>query len=63
MMSQSWAAGGADISEGIPPVDDIERGVLDRGYRVAGEKQTMDARELDDLKRGQLEEGVASSAC
>jgi hypothetical protein len=40
----------------LPGVDDINEGVLDRGYRVAGERQTKDARELDDLLRGQLED-------
>ncbi|HKP39175.1 MAG TPA: hypothetical protein VJT71_20110 [Pyrinomonadaceae bacterium] len=46
-------------SQGIDELtaaDDIDGGLLDRGYRVAGEKQTMDARELDDLMRGQLED-------
>lgn len=61
MMSHS----SGDLSDDIPPVDDIEKGVLDRGYRVAGERQTRDARELDDLMRGQLEdarEAVATSS-
>jgi hypothetical protein len=37
-------------------VDDPEHGLLDRGYRVRGELQTLDARELDDLARGELED-------
>ncbi|TXC71322.1 FRG domain-containing protein [Sphingomonas ginsenosidivorax] len=40
----------------IPPVDDPEQGLLDRGYRVVGEAKTRDARNLDDLYRGQLED-------
>lgn len=44
------------LGDKLPPVDDLDQGILDRGYRVAGEKQTMDARELDDLMRGQLED-------
>ncbi|MGR9249103.1 FRG domain-containing protein [Rhizobium leguminosarum] len=41
-----------------PAIDDPEHGVLDRGYRVANEKHTRDAREHDDLMRGQLEDAV-----
>lgn len=44
--------------DNVPAVDDPDRGLLDRGYRVAGEKQTMDAREIDDLMRGQLEDAT-----
>jgi hypothetical protein len=50
---------------GLPPaIDDPDVGLLDRGYRVAGELRTRDARDLDDLMRGQLEdarEAVASA--
>lgn len=38
------------------PVDDLYDGILDRGYRVTGERQTFDAREISDLMRGQLED-------
>jgi hypothetical protein len=40
----------------MPPIDDPRQGILDRGYRVAGERVTRDARDLDDLARGQLED-------
>lgn len=40
----------------MPAIDDPEEGLLDRGYRVAGEKQTRNAREIDDWMRGQLED-------
>ncbi len=40
----------------IPPIDDPEHGLLDRGYRVVGEAATRDARNFDDLYRGQLED-------
>ncbi len=43
-------------------VDDLEQGLLDRGYRVAGQRQTMNARELDDLMRGQLEDAREATA-
>lgn len=40
----------------IPAIDDPESGILDRGYRLAGEARTRDARHDDDLRRGQLED-------
>jgi tetratricopeptide (TPR) repeat protein len=46
-----------------PAIDDPQQGVLDRGYQVANEGRTRDARVLDDLMRGQLEDaldGIAS---
>lgn len=46
----------------MPAIDDPEHGFLDRGYRVAGERPTRDARELDDLMRGQLEDAVEAIA-
>lgn len=41
-----------------PAMDDPENGVLDRGYQVANEKRTSDARDLDDVMRGQLEDAL-----
>ncbi|UZF94292.1 hypothetical protein [Bosea sp. NBC_00550] len=46
----------------IPPVDDPDHGLLDRGYRVAGEKATRDAREIEDIYRGQLEDAEEAIA-
>lgn len=40
----------------IPPVDDPDTGLLDRGYRVVGERATRDARNIEDLYRGQFED-------
>jgi tetratricopeptide (TPR) repeat protein len=46
-----------------PAIDDPRDGVFDRGYQLANEKRTFDARHNDDLMRGQFEdalEGIAS---
>ena len=40
----------------MPAVDDFEAGLLDRGYRVRGERKTRDARDFDDLNRGLWED-------
>jgi tetratricopeptide (TPR) repeat protein len=44
-----------DATPRVAP-DDADQGILDRGYIVDGEKKTTDARELDDIARGQLED-------
>lgn len=48
--------------EDMPAIDDSHDGILDRGYRVAGERETRDARDLDDLARGQLEDASEAVA-
>jgi hypothetical protein len=44
-------------------VDDADHGLLDRGYRVRDELQTLDAREIADLARGELEDAREALAC
>jgi hypothetical protein len=45
-----------EAGEDMPPVDGLQEGILDRGYRVRDERVTRDARELNDLYRGQWED-------
>lgn len=42
--------------------DDPDDGILDRGYRVDGERQTMHAHGLDDVTLGQLEDAQENIA-
>jgi hypothetical protein len=42
----------------MPAIDDPEMGILDRGYTLAGEVRTRDARDDNDLRRGQLEDAI-----
>jgi hypothetical protein len=46
----------------FPAMDDPVEGALDRGYRVSGERHTRDARDFDDLHRGQLEDATDATA-
>lgn len=48
----------AHSPEGFPAIDDPEKGILDRGYRVTNEQATHDARAIEDLMRGQLEDAT-----
>ncbi|WFU91990.1 FRG domain-containing protein (plasmid) [Rhizobium sp. CC1099] len=54
---------GSFLIEGdLPPIDNPVTGVLDRGYKVLNEIESIDGREFIDRARGQLEDALENQA-